>query len=73
MIFLGVHHKEADVMEPMCRTLMERVVEAIYDAGINPVELEGTKTGVFVATINSDCQHELMRHDLEPKNYAFTG
>lgn len=52
---------------------MERVVEAIYDAGVNPKELEGTKTGVYVGSINTDCQRQLMRHDLPHENYALTG
>lgn len=30
------------------RLIMEKVYEAILDAGYNPIELEGTRTGVFV-------------------------
>lgn len=71
--FFGVHGHEAEIMEPMYRSLMERVVEAIFDAGVNPKELEGTNTGVYVSTINSDCQGEMMRHDLKQNCQAITG
>lgn len=71
--FFGTHAKEADVMEPMYRGLMEKVLEAIYDAGVNPKELEGTKTGVYLAVNNSDCQGEMMKDDPRKNHYTFTG
>lgn len=52
---------------------MEHAIEAVYDAGLNPKELEGTNTGVYVGTINSDCQSQLMRHDLPHENFGLTG
>lgn len=60
-------------MEPMYRGLMEKVVEAICDAGVNPKELEGTQTGVFVTTVHSDCQGQMLRHDLPKECHALTG
>lgn len=71
--FFGIHEKEANIMDPMCRLVLERVVEAIYDAGVHPSELEGTRTGVFLSTTNTDCQRMLFREDLGSKNYALTG
>jgi fatty acid synthase len=31
--FFGVHYKQAQTMDPQCRTLLERTYEAIVDAG----------------------------------------
>lgn len=76
MIFIlnkGVHEKEANIMDPMSRIIMEKAVEAILDAGFHPFEFEGTRTGVFVTTLNSDSQPLLYRHDLEHQNYVLTG
>jgi fatty acid synthase len=31
--FFGVHNKQAHIMDPQCRTLLEKTYEAIVDAG----------------------------------------
>lgn len=71
--YVGIHEKEAAIMDPMARLLLERAEEAILDAGVHPSELAGTRTGVFISTINSDCQRMLYRDDLGPQNFALTG
>ncbi|XP_011311362.1 fatty acid synthase [Fopius arisanus] len=50
----GVHPKQAEVMDPQLRILLEITHEAIIDAGINPTEVRGSKTGVFVAVSDSE-------------------
>ncbi|XP_059050662.1 fatty acid synthase-like [Achroia grisella] len=52
--FFGVHAKQAHVMDPQQRLLLEVTYEAIVDAGLNPTELRGTRTGVFVGVSNSE-------------------
>ena len=37
-------------MDPTCRMLLEHAYEAIVDAGVNPIQLRGSKTGVFIGT-----------------------
>lgn len=69
---LGVHAKEADGMEPMSRIIMEKVIEAIMDAGFHPSEFEGTKTGVFVTATNSDSQR-LLYEEMLGRNYLLIG
>jgi len=46
--FFNISTFEANLMDSMARTLLEHTFEAIIDAGVNPKELQGTKTGVFV-------------------------
>jgi len=31
--FFGIHNKEAEIMDPQCRMLLEKTYEAIVDAG----------------------------------------
>ncbi|KAI4476277.1 hypothetical protein M0804_013731 [Polistes exclamans] len=47
-LFFGIHSKQAHAMDPMSRMLLEHSYEAIIDAGINPQDLSGRKTGVFI-------------------------
>lgn len=43
--FFGIHPKQAEFMDPRQRILCEAVYECIVDAGFNPQELRGSKTG----------------------------
>lgn len=52
--FFGVHAKQAHVMDPQLRLLLEVVYEAIVDAGINPNDIRGSKTGVFIGVSSSE-------------------
>lgn len=49
-----------------------RVVEAIFDAGINPKELEGSKTLVAISVINLIDQ-KLFYDNLQHQNFAIVG
>lgn len=55
-LFFGVHFKQAQTMDPMCRMLLEHAYEAIVDAGINPKQLRGSRTGVFMGTCFSESE-----------------
>jgi len=45
--FFGVSRREADVLDPQHRLLLEVSWEALEHAGIPPTQLDGTSTGVF--------------------------
>lgn len=57
--FFNIPLLEAHMMDPMIRTLMEHTYEAIIDAGINPKELQGTRTGVFTALCGDTQVHSI--------------
>ncbi|XP_047503403.1 fatty acid synthase [Pieris napi] len=71
--FFGVHAKQAHLMDPQLRLLLEITHEAIVDAGLNPAELRGSRTGVFVGVSNSETE-EMWTEDPDKINgYALTG
>ncbi|XP_026499944.2 fatty acid synthase [Vanessa tameamea] len=71
--FFGVHAKQAHLMDPQLRLLLELTHEVIVDAGLNPSELRGSRTGVYVGVSNSETE-ELWTADPDKINgYALTG
>lgn len=71
--FFGVHAKQANLMDPQLRLLLELTHEAIIDAGFNPTELRGSRTGVYVGVSNSETE-EMWTADPDKINgYALTG
>nr|QGN67248.1 fatty acid synthase [Galeruca daurica]QGN67249.1 fatty acid synthase [Galeruca daurica] len=59
--FFGVPPKQANLMDPRQRLIMESIYECIYDSGYNPNELRGSKTGVYVglSALNVDRSHRM--------------
>ncbi|WP_409462971.1 beta-ketoacyl synthase N-terminal-like domain-containing protein [Amycolatopsis sp. GA6-003] len=52
--FFGISPNEAPMIEPQQRMLMETCWEALERAGIDPVSLKGSDTGVFAGVMKSD-------------------
>lgn len=71
--FFGVHYKQAECMDPMGRILMEKAFEAVLDAGLNPAELKGTKTGVFVGSCFSEAEKTWIYERMETNAFTVTG
>lgn len=71
--FFGVHAKQADVMDPQLRMLLETTHEAIVDAGINPLDLKGSKTGVFVGVSSSESDEYWTSEPERVNGYGLTG
>ncbi len=52
--YFGIAPREASQIDPQQRLLLEVVWEALWDAGLEPESLAGTKAAVFVSLYNND-------------------
>lgn len=69
----GVHERQSHSLDPMISLLHEKTVEAIFDAGLHPTDLEDTRTGVFVGVCFSENDKTWFFDNLGPDTYAMMG
>lgn len=53
-LFFGISPKEAELMDPQQRIMLETVWKTIEDAGYKASDLSGTHTGLFIGVANTD-------------------
>ena len=71
--YFRIHYRQADNCNPELKVLMETVIEAIMDAGVNPVELEGSKTGVFIGFSYADVENIALVEILSGNSFPLPG
>lgn len=71
--FFGVHAKQAHVMDPQLRMLLEITHEALVDAGLNPNEMRGSRTGVFIGVSDSESSEYWTQDPDQINGYGLTG
>lgn len=67
------HAKQADVMDPQCRILLELANSAILDAGVHPSTLRKSRTGVFTANCYNDAILPVLLDSNPADGYKLTG
>ncbi|KAI4497551.1 hypothetical protein M0802_007321 [Mischocyttarus mexicanus] len=72
-IFFGINSRLTKSMDPVVRLLIMSVVEAIFDAGLNPSEIRGKKIGVFASLSYKDSDNDILYQKYERKGYAVLG
>ncbi|MGI5183699.1 SDR family NAD(P)-dependent oxidoreductase [Dactylosporangium sp. CA-152071] len=71
--FFGISPREALAMDPQQRLLLEASWEALERAGIDPLSLRGSQTGVFVGTSGQDYAALLANAGEDSDAYLVTG
>jgi acyl transferase domain-containing protein len=68
--FFGISPREALSLDPQQRLLLEVAWEGLEDAGINPLSLQNSETGVYVGIWKEDYKRIISQSEMAEKDAA---
>lgn len=71
--FFHISPKEAELMDPQQRIVLEDSWHALEGAGYKPLEVRGSKTGVFIGACSTDYGDMMIKNNLPLEAYTSTG
>ncbi|CAG7733517.1 unnamed protein product [Allacma fusca] len=71
--YFSIHAKQAMILDPRARFILENSYEALVDAGINPATIRGSNTGVFIAGTEGEAGTIWKRSSTKPNMYGLLG
>ncbi|CAG9820290.1 unnamed protein product [Phaedon cochleariae] len=71
--YFGIHERQSHSLDAMGRMVLEKTMEAIFDAGLHPSDFENSKTGVYIGTCFSETEKYSFFDSLNTQNFAYTG
>ncbi|UGT60383.1 SDR family NAD(P)-dependent oxidoreductase [Nocardia asteroides] len=71
--FFNISPREALAMDPQQRILLEVAWETVESAGIDPLAMRGTQTGVYVGSMTTDYGRPMSQAPAELGGYVLTG
>ncbi|MDD2708609.1 MAG: SDR family NAD(P)-dependent oxidoreductase [Verrucomicrobiae bacterium] len=72
-LFFDISPREAELMDPQQRMLLQMVWKAMEDAGYRKTDLAGTRTGLFVGVAANDYANLLAMNGIPVEAYSSTG
>ncbi|KAI4475954.1 hypothetical protein M0802_014968 [Mischocyttarus mexicanus] len=72
-ISFGISTKLAKMMKPLSRLLTTSVIEAIFDAGLNPFEMREMNIGVFASLSYQESDRNIIYEKYEPYGLGLLG
>ncbi|GAV11581.1 SDR family NAD(P)-dependent oxidoreductase [Paenibacillus sp. NAIST15-1] len=65
-LFFGIAPRDAEMMDPQERIMIEVVWKTIWDAGYKAKDFSGTQTGMFIGVSNADYKELLIKENKTP-------
>ena len=71
--FFGITYRQARVMDPQSRMLLEHAYEAVIDSGTCPKDLKGSKTGVYIGASYNESEKKWIYEKFQKEGFGVVG
>lgn len=71
--FFGISYRQARVMDPQSRMLLEHAYEAVIDSGTCPKSLKGSKTGVYIGASYNESEKKWIYEKFQKEGLGVVG